>query len=189
MLQALTLRRSPAESPDLVQHLGGFTAGKPGWEGEWAGLCCPASPRRHDASSLLPPNGSSGTKKARALMLFFPPDGITSPTSAPAPPEAGAVPARVSTAASQPAPAPLCPPLGAPRLPGEGCLSKGLLVSRGCWISVLKIPHWEPMRHLAWTLLCGQGELNRSVSEWWQFVQLCSHEADTEMQGHGESTS
>lgn len=41
-----------------------------------------------------------GTEKGQAVMPFFPPDRIASPISAPAPPEASAVPVRVSTAAA-----------------------------------------------------------------------------------------
>ena len=103
----------------------------------WVGLCWPASPWRDDALNLLLPNGTSGTKKGQALIPVLPPDSIASPISDPAPLE--------STA-----------PWGSLLLKSTSHF-QGLL---NFHTKNTSLPPWEPMRRLAWPLLCGWREPN-----------------------------
>lgn len=171
-----------AESPDLVQHLGGFTAGKPGEK--LSGLVC---------ADLLALEGitpqTSPTERYQQHKEGSGTDGVF-PTrrhhqlgfgSCPSCSWCGSHAGEHSH--SQPIPTPPCPPW-AP----HGSLGKPISQSCFSFERAPEFPHWQCLAESPWgTLLsnCSVTRGNRTILllEQQQLVQLSSHEAHPEMQG------
>lgn len=170
-----------AESPDLIQHLRGFAAGKPGEK--LGGLVC---------ADLLALEGimpqTSHTRRYQQHKEGSGTDAVF-PTRQHHQPSFGPCTScrwcgsHVEHSHSQPIPTSPCPPW-AP----HGSLGKPFSQRCFSFERAPEFPHWQCLSESPWATLLSDcsvttGKRTISLSEWQQLVQLSSHEADTEMRG------